>query len=90
MLNECVSAISGGSPAQVDLQNAESAKVDDDVSVVRPSQYPVRRSVSSQAVRKSAPQLSSAQSLRQGDQRGFSDIVRATWERQSVNVRHYR
>ena len=48
------------------------------------------RSVSSQAVRKSASQLSSAQSLRQGDQRLFSDIVRATWERQPVNVRHYR
>ena len=41
MRNECVSAISGGSRSQVDLQNAESAKVDDDVSVVRPSQYPV-------------------------------------------------
>ena len=45
MLNECFSAFSGGSPAQVDLQNAESAKVDDDVSVVRPSQYPERRTM---------------------------------------------
>ena len=44
------------------------------------------RSVSSQAVRKSAPQLSSAQSLRQGDQRGFSDVVRYNLP---VHVRHY-
>ena len=45
MRNECGSAISGGSRSQVDLQNAESAKGDDDVSVVRPSQYPERRSM---------------------------------------------